>query len=214
MRKEIQTILIISLLLLVIFGGYWIISKIRFKPQPQPTPIIQFPKTTTTTFITTQPTTSQPTTSIFAPVSKPAEAPSVLGKISKYEPTKYGDQYYLLVPKDGINKGTKLYMPFNGSVEYYKIDAANLNLQIYSTDRKIVLTLIGALKPLCKVSSTQKADVFEGKSYLCNNLKQGALIAETNEPMQYQDVALQITGFLSNKSSQDLLYQYLPLIAK
>ena len=211
MEKRIETALIIFLILAIIVGGFLFIKKIKLPSQPiSTTTPITFPQITTTTLTTT------PAIPVFTPVSTSSETPSSLGKITKFKTVEYKSlsQYYILVPKDGVKAGTKIYMPFNGYVMYYKEDQATLNFQIYSVDKKMILTLLGTLKALCKVTKTEKADVLEGKVYYCNNLKQGDLIAETTQPLAHQDIALQMTGFLNEKSSLDMLYKYLPLMTK
>lgn len=213
MKKEV-VYLIGFILLVVIAVAFLFFYKKPISPVPQPT--LTFPSITTTS-IPAITTTSIPVATPGGPTEITLPKPlgtTNLGKIKKFEAKKYqsGDfiSEYLLVNKEGLEPGTKIYMPYDGYILYYSLDEKNINFQISTNDNNKVVTLIGLIKPLCKV--TRKTS---GTNY-CENVKQGTLIGEVSEAIKEtsRDFALQIFGIVNYKDDIEFLYQTLPLIFK
>jgi hypothetical protein len=199
---------------IIILGGIILAGSLIFLyfnrekifPQPKETetttePLLPEVKTTTVTT----------TVSGFTELPKKEES---LGKITNYKVLQdFSGTYSILVLEGGIKEGTKLYMPYDGKISYQNQGGKIYNFQIYSADGEKVITILGALKPKCKVTSVG----FYGQVSFCENVKKGEVIAEVGKEeleSTFPNFVFQIWGYNNNKSDLNLLYENLKTVFK
>jgi hypothetical protein len=219
--------LIAVFILIILLGGayFYFFKKPLIIPQK---PTITFPTITTTTITTTTitpPKIMQSFTSTDITVIVPNETiltppTDKLGTISKFKAIRLQASDFIseniLVYKSGVEPKAKLYMPYDGYVMYrVKEGDYKLELLIYTNDNKKFISIFGPLTILCQVTKQGSAPSTI-KTYYCENIKKGQLIAEVSENLVKTngDVAFQIYGYVDYKTNINFLYQNLPLIFK